>query len=389
MGFSPFELLFGYPPRVPIDNLIIPSQHALVSTLEMFQKLANRLHKIWAIAQQFSDKCAAKTKERYDSKSCTLNFRDGDLVLRRIERSEEGLSRKLSPYWDGPHRVVYAPIQASTVILRLFDDAEGKYDKISVNRLKPYTDRANSHTVMLCDNPACYSILQVPTSAEDELSETVQQLSLAPATFDQSSSANQQPLAEQVPAAEQQPRPRRRINIDQYTTALLRRIGFTLPNTQEQPSSSRHPSAQSHSEECESTDFPAQQRMDLSTPQPTVASCSQLSEFTGSSLPERVTVPFFQPYIPPPVRRPRFNSHPRPRDNRRCYNCHSRGHFVADCHREKKYNTVKRLKKGRNYCHGKDLAHSYKRPFDDDFGGNGFKRPRVPHLRERVIERYY
>ncbi len=326
--------------------------------------------------------------------------------MRRIERSEAGLSKKLSPYWDGPHRVVYAPIQASTVILRLFDDAEGKYDKISVNRLKPYTDRANIHTVMLCDNPACFSALQVPTSVEDGLSETIQQLSLAPAPSDQAPLVNQQPLVEQVPTVEQQPRPRRRINIDQFTTALLRRIGFTLPNTQDQSTSSQQPSAQLLSEQCESSDFPSQQRMDLSTPQPMVASCSQFSEIPESRAPapfpesrapapfpeSRTPAPFFQPYIPAPVRRPRGGSSSdfRPRDNRRCHNCNSRGHLVADCYRKKKYTTVKRLKKGRNSCHGKDLGHSYKRPFDDDFGGgNGFKRPRVPPLRERVIERYF
>ncbi len=90
------------------------------------------------IAQKFSDKKSLKSKERYDAKSRMLAFREGDFVLRRIERSEAGLSKKLSPFWDGPHRVVYAPIHASTVIVRLFDDADGKYDKISVNRLKPY-----------------------------------------------------------------------------------------------------------------------------------------------------------------------------------------------------------------------------------------------------------
>ncbi len=53
-----------------------------------------------------------------------------------------GVSRKLAPSWDGPHHVVYAPFHAPNVILCLNDDPEGTREKVHIQRLKRYTERA-------------------------------------------------------------------------------------------------------------------------------------------------------------------------------------------------------------------------------------------------------
>ncbi len=53
-----------------------------------------------------------------------------------------GISRKLAPSWDGPHRVIHAPFNAPNVFLCLYDDPDGTYEKVHMQRLKRYTERA-------------------------------------------------------------------------------------------------------------------------------------------------------------------------------------------------------------------------------------------------------
>ena len=137
-GYSPFEIMFGKKPRLPIDNLIIPSKRVLRTLPAYVKDLAEHLKLIRKVAVDNSGIQQAKTKERYDKSAKPKHFEVGDLVLLRVERLSAGSSKKLSAFWDGPHRVVYAPVGAPTVILRLFDDPNGKYDRVTVQRLKKY-----------------------------------------------------------------------------------------------------------------------------------------------------------------------------------------------------------------------------------------------------------
>ncbi len=146
-GFCPFEILFGHKPRLPIDLLLVPPSAELSSAPELEQKLANRIRKIQTIAGKVNKTSQAKMKERYDAKTRPISFKQGDLVLRKIQRYEPGTSRKLSACWDGPHRVVYAPRDSPTVIIHLFDDPDGAHDKLNVMLLKKYTERPGVATI--------------------------------------------------------------------------------------------------------------------------------------------------------------------------------------------------------------------------------------------------
>ena len=60
--------------------------------------------------------------------------------MRKIARLNPGESKSLAAQFDGPHRVVYCSADSASVVLRLFDDVEqGKYDRVSIERLKIYT----------------------------------------------------------------------------------------------------------------------------------------------------------------------------------------------------------------------------------------------------------
>ncbi len=147
-GNSPYELLLGRKPRLPIDLLLVPSPQELSSTPELVQKLAARLRKVQGVARAVNQTAQVKMKKRYDARARQVSFKQGDLVLRRIERYQAGTSCKLAPFWDGPHRVVYAPTDAPNVIIRLFDHLSGKHEKVHVIRFKKYTERPLNTSVL-------------------------------------------------------------------------------------------------------------------------------------------------------------------------------------------------------------------------------------------------
>ncbi len=105
---------------------------------ELVKVVAERIKKIEETVLRMNGEYDARQKTRYDKKSRKIDFKAGDLVMKKIERLGAGVSKSLSAQFDGPHRVVYCPIDASTAVVRLFDDPDGKYDKVAVEKLKKY-----------------------------------------------------------------------------------------------------------------------------------------------------------------------------------------------------------------------------------------------------------
>ncbi len=124
---------------MPIEKFIDPKNVELNEGSEIVKNVAQRIAKIEVIARKLNGEYQAKIKARVDNKVKRLKLKVGDLVMRKIERLSPGASKGLSALYDGPHRVCYCPLDAVTVVLRLFDDPSGKYDKVSLEKLKLYT----------------------------------------------------------------------------------------------------------------------------------------------------------------------------------------------------------------------------------------------------------
>ncbi len=138
-GFSPYQMTFGREPLMPIEKFIVPRNVELNEGSEIVKNVAQRIAKIEEIARKLNGEYQAKIKARVDKNVKRLKLKVGDLVMRKIERLVPGSSKGLSALYDGPHRVCYCPLDAVTVVLRLFDDPSGKYDKVSLEKLKLYT----------------------------------------------------------------------------------------------------------------------------------------------------------------------------------------------------------------------------------------------------------
>ena len=113
-GYSPYYLMFGRRPRLPID-LIFPTARREVITKDkdeyvavLYDRLREAVHK----ARLNADKEAQRQKRVYDKKARAVELRPGDRVLIRLD-AYIGMRRKLKNRWSS---------ELHTVVRRVADD---------------------------------------------------------------------------------------------------------------------------------------------------------------------------------------------------------------------------------------------------------------------------
>ncbi|XP_042254131.1 uncharacterized protein LOC121887433 [Thunnus maccoyii] len=105
-GFTPYELMFGRQPRLPVDLAfglpVCGSQHT--SHSEYVQNLKSRLEESYKIAMDNAAKTAHKNKTRFDRRVTASDLEAGDRVLIRNVRIRG--KHKISDKWESIVHVV-------------------------------------------------------------------------------------------------------------------------------------------------------------------------------------------------------------------------------------------------------------------------------------------
>jgi hypothetical protein len=147
--FTPFELMFGRAPILPIEMEIASrpdrddcdevSHSHQSSTVDFQEKISIMMairDQVKAKAMTNIDKAQERQKKSYDAKHKPPCFKEGDVVLLRNKRNEDRKGGKLEQPWSGPYTVSQV-LSKGVCKLKIYDGVELKTSYNS-SRLKIY-----------------------------------------------------------------------------------------------------------------------------------------------------------------------------------------------------------------------------------------------------------
>ena len=159
LGFSPFELLYGWPVRGAMQILKqLWSKETVRSTYQYVIELRDGLESTLAIAQDNLNKMSRKYKRHYDQKAGKRQLKVGDKALVLLPTDKN----KLLMGWKGPDEVVE---KLSPLDYRIRKG--GKEKNFHINMLKQYLEREDDQEVQSNDKSQVCAVSLVDLTAEE------------------------------------------------------------------------------------------------------------------------------------------------------------------------------------------------------------------------------
>ncbi len=138
-GFSPFDLVFGFRVRTPLDALyhgIYELEGRETNVCDWVAGLMDRLERMRDCAALKMSKGKEGRLRYYNRGSKLREFEVGDMILYRIP----GMSCKLADSWEGPYRVLDRKGQVNYKIGKVGKETHAKV--VHVNCMKKFQERA-------------------------------------------------------------------------------------------------------------------------------------------------------------------------------------------------------------------------------------------------------
>ena len=135
-GYTPFYLVHGYEPRMPLDAEFGPA----VETVPVRSYLEDRLRAMRAAynhVRRNSARAAKEAAERHDVKQCAEEYRIGDRVWVRDFRAAAGGKPKLGLPYAGPCTIIGKVGSPGKEVAYKVANKDGKVRVLHHNHLKP------------------------------------------------------------------------------------------------------------------------------------------------------------------------------------------------------------------------------------------------------------
>ena len=150
-GESPFVMLYGRQPRLPMDVSLLPPSKLSADQSQYRSSIVKNLAIAQKLATDRNNTQQSNMKIQYDKKAAPPRFAIGQKVMVHDPTKKSGLTKKLAPHYLGPFTIIEQP---SPVLVRLDGLGPQKSNIIHVNRLK------------LCPEPTKHSIRAAETNHE-------------------------------------------------------------------------------------------------------------------------------------------------------------------------------------------------------------------------------
>lgn len=131
--FTPYELVFGYKPDLPSSITRDPQfKYTYDSYID---QLKLKLNKTQQIARENLIKSKEISKKYYDKNTTPRTYNIGDKVLLSNNSSKPNLSKKLTPRFIGPYKIIKINSPTNVTI-----QVKNKNQNVHINRIKLYHD---------------------------------------------------------------------------------------------------------------------------------------------------------------------------------------------------------------------------------------------------------
>ena len=131
---SPYYLVHGRDPRMIIDHILQFQPDNPITPIQFAQQNLKRLRIAYQLVRENLRDARVAHKEYYDRRAKIGTFEIGDRVLKDVRVVKKGHSKKFTPKYYGPFRVIEV---LSDRTVRILADGKSKSELIHVNRLKP------------------------------------------------------------------------------------------------------------------------------------------------------------------------------------------------------------------------------------------------------------
>ncbi len=137
-GESPFFLLYGRQPRLPMDVSLLPPRDVSASIADHRARIVQHIEEAQRLTKQNIQRAQQKMKQYYDQNATPVSFDIDQKVWIYSPKNKRGLCKKLRHKWHGPFTLV-ARTSPVNYVIRAADNSRIS-TTIHVARMKPYFD---------------------------------------------------------------------------------------------------------------------------------------------------------------------------------------------------------------------------------------------------------